>query len=83
MSVSTYPGATRNVTDPNGYTLGYKGVSMWEVGYIFAPYILAFTTPTVMLDDFIGRKGIASRYGKKAIDGRFFNNGTVTGNPFS
>ena len=79
----TYPGVKRNSIDTNGYTLGYKGVSMWEVGYIFAPYILAFTTPTVMLDDFIGRKGIASRYGKKAIDGRFFNNGSVTGNPFS
>lgn len=78
----TYPGATRNTVDSSGYTLGYKGVSMWEVGYIFAPYILAFTTPTVMLDDFVGRKGIASRYGKKAIDGRFFCNGSVTGNPF-
>jgi len=78
----TYPGAVRNSTDPNGYTLGYKGVSMWEIGYIFAPYILAFTTPTVMLDDFIGRKGIASRYGKKAIDGRFFCNGSVSGSPF-
>lgn len=79
----TYPGTSRNSVDINGYTMGYKGVSMWEVGYIFAPYILAFTTPTVMLDDFIGRKGIASRYGKKAIDGRFFCNGTVTGNPFA
>ena len=79
----TYPGANRTTTDPNGYIVGYKGVSMWEVGYIFAPYILAFTTPTVMLDDFVGRKGIASRYGKKAIDGRFFSTGTVTGNTFA
>lgn len=78
----TYPGATRNSTNTNGFTVGYKGTSMWEVGYILAPYILAFTTPTVMLDDFIGRKGIASRYGKKAIDGRFFCNGTVSGSPF-
>ncbi len=79
----TYPGASRNVFDPDGWTMGYKGVSMWEVGYIFAPYILAFTTPTVMLDDFIGRKGIASRYGKKSIDGRFYVNGSVSGNAFA
>ena len=78
----TYPGATRNARDANGWLMGYKGVSMWEVGYIFAPYILAFTTPTVMLDDFIGRKGIASRYGKKSIDGRFFCTGSVSGTPF-
>lgn len=79
----TYPGATRNVFDADGYTMGYKGISMWEVGYIFAPYILAFTTPTVMLDDFLGRKGIASRYGKKSIDGRFFINNTITGDAFA
>lgn len=79
----TFPGATRNSIDTTGYMMGYKGSSMWEVGYIFAPYILAFTTPTVMLDDFIGRKGIASRFGKRAIDGRFFCTGNVSGNPFA
>lgn len=78
----TFPGATRNAIDADSYLMGYKGVSMWEVGYIFAPYILAYTTPTVQLDDFIGRKGIASRYGKKAIDGRFFCTGSVSGSPF-
>jgi hypothetical protein len=62
----------------NDYLMGYQGDSMWEVGFIFAPYILAFTTATIMLDDFIGRKGMASRYGKKAIDGRFYCTGSVT-----
>jgi hypothetical protein len=78
----TYPGATRNSTNADAFMMGYKGQSMWEVGYIFAPYILAYTTPTVMLDDFLGRKGIASRYGKKSIDGRFFCTGSVSGTPF-
>ncbi len=68
--------------DPNFTTgeflMGYQGDSMWEVGFIFAPYILAFTTATIMLDDFIGRKGMASRYGKKTIDGRFYCTGSVT-----
>jgi hypothetical protein len=61
----------------NNYTMGYQGDAMWEVGYIFAPYILAFTTATIMLDDFIGRKGMASRYGKKAVDGRFYLNNNI------
>jgi len=61
----------------NDYLMGYQGDSMWEVGYIFAPYILAFTTATIMLDDFIGRKGMASRYGKKTIDGRFYCKGSI------
>jgi hypothetical protein len=62
----------------NLFMMGYQGDSMWEVGYIFAPYILAFTTATIMLDDFISRKGMASRYGKKSIDGRFFCLGSIT-----
>lgn len=62
----------------NSFMMGYQGDSMWEVGYIFAPYILAFTTATIMLDDFVGRKGMASRYGKKSIDGRFYCTGTIT-----
>lgn len=62
----------------NSFLMGYQGDSMWEVGYIFAPYILAFTTATIMLDDFVGRKGIASRYGKRAVDGRFYCTGSIT-----
>ena len=62
----------------NSFLMGYQGDSMWEVGYIFAPYILAFTTATIMLDDFIGRKGMASRYGKKSIDGKFYCTGSIT-----
>ncbi len=74
----TYPGSTRNSTDANGWMAGYKGVSMWEIGYIFAPYILLYTTPTVALDDFVVRKGIASRYGKKPIEGRFYSTSSIT-----
>lgn len=62
----------------NSYLMGYQGDAMWEVGYVFAPYILAFTTATIMLDDFLGRKGMASRYGKKSVDGNFYCSGTVT-----
>jgi len=59
----------------NTFIMGYKGEAMFETGYVWAPYIPMYTTPTVMLDDFIGRRGIASRYGKKAVNSRFFCNG--------
>lgn len=62
----------------NEYLVGYKGETMWETGYIYAPYVPIYTTPTVMLDDFMGRKGIASRYGKKMVDGRFYCKGGIT-----
>lgn len=59
------------------FLMGYKGEAMFETGYVWAPYIPIYTTPTVMLDDFIGRRGIASRYGKKVVNSRFFVNGTI------
>lgn len=68
--------------DPNfaasNYLMGYQGDSMWEVGYVFAPYILGYTTATIALDDFQGRKGMMSRYGKKSVDGRFMCTGSVS-----
>ena len=59
------------------FLMGYKGEAMFETGYIWSPYIPMYTTPTVMLDDFIARRGIASRYGKKAVNSKFFVNGKI------
>jgi hypothetical protein len=61
----------------NNFIMGYKGEAMFETGYVWAPYIPMYTTPTVMLDDFVGRRGIASRYGKKAVNSKFFCNGQI------
>lgn len=52
--------------------LGYKGSSMMDTGYIFSPYIPLYTTPTVILDDFISRKGTATQYGVKPVNSNFY-----------
>lgn len=62
----------------NTFLMGYRGTAMYEVGYIFAPYIMGYTTNTIMLDDFRGRKAIMSRYGKKKVNGNFYCAGTIT-----
>lgn len=59
------------------FTIGYKGESMFETGYVLAPYVLLYTTPTVALDDFQVRKGIASRFGRKFVDARFYTNNAI------
>jgi hypothetical protein len=56
---------------------GYKGGSFLDAGYVYAPYIPLFTTPTVILDDFLGRKGMATQYGTKAVNPNFYATGTV------
>lgn len=60
------------------YLVGYKGNSFLDAGYVFAPYIPLFTTPTYMFADFVGTKGMMTRYGKKIINNRFYVAGNVT-----
>lgn len=52
--------------------VGYNGKDFVRAGYIFAPWILLYSTPLVILDDFIARKGFASQYGKKMVNSKFY-----------
>jgi hypothetical protein len=57
----------------NECLVGYKGKDFTRAGYVYAPWLLLFSTPTITLDDFINRKGMASSYGKKMINSRFYS----------
>jgi len=59
------------------FVMGYKGASFLEAGYVYAPYIPLYTTPTIVLDDFVARKGLATQYGKKAINSLFYVTGQI------
>lgn len=50
----------------------FPGQSYRDAGYVYAPYIPLYTTPTVMVDDFIESRGLATHYGKKAINQDFY-----------
>lgn len=64
--------------DADTFLVGWKGNSFLEAGYVFAPYVPLYTTPTYVLDDMLNRKGMMSQYGVKAINGDFYATGTVT-----
>ena len=53
-------------------------ITHMDSGYILAEYIEMYATPTIELDDFIGRKGIASFYDKKVITPKYFQRGKIT-----
>lgn len=59
---------------------GYKGGQFLDAGYVLAPYIPLYTTPTVVLDDFMGRKGAATQYGTKAVNSLYYVTGSVLNN---
>lgn len=49
--------------------MGFKGNSVLDAGYFYAPYIPLLSTPTVLdPNSFTPNKGIMTRYGKKLIE---------------
>ena len=60
------------VVDPyfprNVILVGRRGSSFLESGYVYAPYVPLQTTPTIFgPEDFVPRKGVMTRYGKKMV----------------
>ena len=60
------------IVDPyfirNVILVGRKGNSFLESGYVYAPYVPLQTTPTIFgPEDFVPRKGVMTRYGKKMV----------------
>lgn len=53
---------------PNTMLLGHKGTSMFETGYIYAPYVPLYTSPVFMdPNDLVPRRSVMTRYARKAI----------------
>lgn len=66
--------------DSNTFVLGYKGDTLMDAGYIYAPYLPILTVGTATLaDDFATREGWATSYGKKAINPRLYVKGRIDG----
>lgn len=60
------------------YLIGYKGNNLIDAGLIYAPYLIFFATETVMLDDFLGRRGFSTSYGKKMVNRNMYIHGMIT-----
>ena len=62
---------------PNNFLLGYKGASYLDAGYVYAPYMPLYATPTQVLDDFIFRKGLATSYGQIMLNNNLYAKGYI------
>ena len=58
--------------------MGYKGASYLDAGYVYAPYMPLYATPTQVLDDFIFRKGLATSYGQVMLNNKLYAKGNIT-----
>lgn len=73
MNVGSIQGKLRIYKDPLfpncKILLGFKGSSVLDAGYFYAPYIPLLSTPTVLdPNSYTPSKGIMTRYGKKLIE---------------
>ena len=73
MNVGTLQGKMKIYKDPLfpncKILMGFKGNSVLDAGYFYAPYIPLLSTPTVLdPNSFTPNKGIMTRYGKKLIE---------------
>ncbi len=73
MNIGTIQGKLKIYKDPLfpncKILLGFKGSSILDAGYFYAPYIPLLSTPTVLdPNSYTPSKGIMTRYGKKLIE---------------
>jgi len=63
----------------NTYLMGYRNTdNMYEVGCVYAPYILLFASPLVQREHFSNARGLGSRYASDVVDGNFYLNGSIS-----
>ena len=62
----------------NNFVMGYKGSSWLDAGFVYAPYMPLYATPTQVLDDFIFRKGLATSYGQIMLNNKLYAKGSIT-----
>jgi hypothetical protein len=73
MNVGSIQGKMKVYKDPLfpncKILMGFKGNSVLDAGYFYAPYIPLLSTPTVLdPNSFTPSKGVMTRYGKKLIE---------------
>lgn len=83
MNAGTIQGKLKLYKDPLfpncKILMGFKGNSILDAGYFYAPYIPLLSTPTVLdPNSFTPNKGIMTRYGKKLIEDGGLYYGTIT-----
>jgi hypothetical protein len=61
----------------SNFLIGYKGQNFYDAGYVYAPWIPFYQTPTVVLDDMMFRKAVMTHYAVKVVNGLFYCKGNM------
>jgi hypothetical protein len=59
------------------FLIGFKGQNFYDAGFVYAPWIPFYQTPTVVLDDMMFRKAVMTHYAIKVVNGLFYCQGLM------
>lgn len=63
----------------NEFLVGHKGDQFLTTGYVLAEYQKLYTTPDIVLTDFLHRRGFATSFAKKVVNSGMFCRGGING----
>jgi hypothetical protein len=82
IKIGTLNGSVTVIQNPfkstNRYTLGFRGDDYLHAGFIYAPYIPLFSTPTLTTSDLMSQKGFLSSAAFKTINAGLFTYGDIS-----
>jgi len=80
-------GNKRVFADPhfpvNEWMVGHKGDQFLTTGYVLAEYQKLYTTPDIMLPDFLHQRGFATSFAKKVVNSKMYCRGLIRNSPTS
>lgn len=65
----------------NEFLVGHKGDAFLSTGYVLAEYQKLYTTPDVVLPDFVHQRGFATSFARKMVNSKMFCRGLVSNSP--
>jgi len=67
----------------NEFLVGHKGDQFLTTGYVLAEYQKLYTTPDVVLPDFLHQRGFATSFARKVVNSKMFARGLILNSPVS
>ena len=65
----------------NEFLVGHKGDQFLTTGYVLAEYQKLYTTPDIVLPDFIHQRGFATSFARKCVNSKMFCRGLIQNSP--
>ncbi len=67
----------------NEFLVGHKGDAFLTTGYVLAEYQKLYTTPDIVLPDFLHQRGFATSFARKVVNSKMFARGLIINSPVS